>query len=76
MEPEQAKDLPRRAWDAYDRGDIAAFDACVAPGLREHQMADWDVPGRALDEIHAEMAEFREVFPDKQTELKLALIEG
>jgi predicted ester cyclase len=76
VEPEQARGLLRRAWDAYDRGDVQAFDACVTPEWRDHEVTDWDGPGRALDEIHAEMEEFREAFPDKQTEFKLVVAEG
>jgi predicted ester cyclase len=76
MKPDEAKALLRRAWDAYDCGDVQAFDAYLAPGWREHEVTDWDGPGRARDEIHTEMAEFRIAFPDKRTEFIRVVAEG
>jgi predicted ester cyclase len=76
MNPDQAKALLRSAWDAYDSGDVKAFDALVTPGWCEYQLTDWDGPGRPLDEIHTEMASYLIAFPDKQTEFVRVVAEG
>jgi predicted ester cyclase len=76
MTPDEARAFLRTAWDAYDRGDVEAFDACVAPDWEERDLIDWHAPGRPLDAIHEEMAEFRIAFPDKRTEFVRVIAEG
>lgn len=62
-------DLLRRAWAAYDRGDVEGFAACLADDWREH-----DAAGRATSTLEDErptMKLHRSAFPDKHTEIHL-----
>ena len=69
---DEMKALAKRAWLAYDRCDIEAFEACMAPDWVEHDAGD--VTG--LSEARDLMDLQREAFPDKHTEFLLELAEG
>jgi ketosteroid isomerase-like protein len=59
-------DLLRRAWAAYDRGDVEAFAACLTDDWRE------SAPGSdefaTLADERPTMELHRTAFPDKHTE--------
>ena len=59
-------ELLRRAWAAYNRGDVDAFAACLTDDWREFE------PGSegyaTLDDERPTMALHRVAFPDKHTE--------
>jgi len=59
--------LLRRAWAAYDRGDVDGFAACLTDDWRESEAGD---DGYAtLDDERPTMALHRSAFPDKHTEI-------
>ncbi|HEX3334737.1 MAG TPA: ester cyclase [Acidimicrobiales bacterium] len=60
--------LLRRAWAAYDRGDVDAFAACLTDGWLEHT-GTGEVA--TLADESKTMAEHRVAFPDKHTEIIL-----
>ena len=59
-------ELLRRAWAAYNRGDVDGFAACLTDDWREYE------PGSegyaTLDDERPTMALHRVAFPDKHTE--------
>lgn len=69
---ETNKSVVRAAWAAYDRGDAEAFAACLADGWREH---DWRGGGTTIDDERQAMSIHRVAFPDKHTEVLLAIAE-
>lgn len=61
--------LLRRAWAAYDRGDIPAFAACLTDDWREYGPGG-DAPGYGtLEGERPTMETHRVAFPDKHTEI-------
>jgi predicted ester cyclase len=69
---EENKALARRAWQAFDRCDIAAFEACVTPDWVEH---DGDETS-GLSEMRELVENQRVAFHDKHTEFLVELAEG
>ena len=70
---ERNKELVRRAWAAYDRGDESGFAACVTADWVEHAPAG----GRSvLAEALETAALHRTAFPDKQTRIEQIVAEG
>jgi predicted ester cyclase len=70
---ERNKELVRRAWAAYDRGDVDGFAACVT--------ADWverDADGSVakLADARTSMDLQRTAFPDKRTRIDQIIAEG
>jgi predicted ester cyclase len=70
---ERNKDLVRRAWAAYDRGDVDGFAACVT--------ADWverDADGgiAKLADVRKSMDLQRTAFPDKHTAIEQIVAEA
>ncbi|MFL5954304.1 MAG: ester cyclase [Gaiellaceae bacterium] len=59
-------DLLRRAWAAYDRGDVDAFAACLTDDWREY---DPEGNVATLDDERQTMELHRAAFPDKHTEI-------
>lgn len=59
-------ELLRRAWAAYDRGDVDGFAACLTPDWREYDGAGETA---TLDDERRTMTAHREAFPDKHTEI-------
>jgi predicted ester cyclase len=74
MDPLQRnKDLVRRAWDAYDRGDEAAFRRCVSEDWVERDGAGGvSTLDDELELIRAQTA----AFPDRRTEIVHIVAEG
>lgn len=61
--------LLRRAWAAYDRGDVEGFAACLADDWREYG-PEGDGGGFAtLEDERPTMATHRAAFPDKHTDI-------
>lgn len=65
--------LVRRAWAAYDRGDVEEFGACLAPDWREY---DADGDSITLADVVPGMRAQRVAFPDKHTEVQHVIREG
>lgn len=65
--------LLRRAWIAYDRGDVEAFAECLTDDWREHG-PDGEVA--TLDDERKTMAVHRVAFPDKRTEIVHLVADG
>jgi predicted ester cyclase len=63
--------LLRRAWAAYDRGDIEGFAACLTDDWREYGPGGEDDGFHTLDDERSTMAAHRIAFPDKHTEIRL-----
>lgn len=59
-------ELLRRAWSAYDRGDVDAFAACLTDDWREHAP---DGTATTLADERLTMELHRAAFPDKHTEI-------
>jgi steroid delta-isomerase-like uncharacterized protein len=59
-------ELLRRAWAAYDRGDVEAFAACLADDWREFSPAG---DSGSLEDERRTMEAHRVAFPDKHTEI-------
>lgn len=63
--------LLRRAWAAYDRGDVEGFAECLTDDWREFG-PEGEAGGFAtLDDERPTMAAHRVAFPDKHTEIRL-----
>ena len=61
--------LLRRAWAAYDRGDVEGFAACLTDDWREYG-PEGEIAGfTTLEEERPTMAAHRVAFPDKHTEI-------
>jgi len=60
-------ELLRRAWAAYDRGDVEAFSACLTDDWRESDSGSDEYA--TLDDERPTMALHRSAFPDKHTEI-------
>jgi predicted ester cyclase len=73
MMNEEHRTIGRRAWAAYDAGDVEAFAACVTPDWREH---DGDEGASTLDDMRGLMKAQRKAFPDKHTEIVQEVVEG
>jgi C-1 hydroxylase len=58
--------LVRRAWAAYDKGDVDAFAACLTEDWREYDSAG---ESGDLDDERTTMALHAIAFPDKHTEI-------
>lgn len=63
--------LLRRAWAAYDRGDVEGFAACLTDDWREYGPGAGDERFGTLDDERRTMAAHRVAFPDKQTEIRV-----
>jgi predicted ester cyclase len=61
---EDNADLLRRAWAAYDSGDVDAFAACITDDWQLHTPSE---EGATLADERKTMAIHREAFPDKHT---------
>jgi predicted ester cyclase len=61
--------LLRRAWAAYDRGDVEGFAACLTDDWREYGPEGEDGGFATLDDERPTMAAHRVAFPDKHTEI-------
>ena len=70
---ERNKDLVRRAWATYDRGDENGFAACVTKDWVER---DSQGGVASLAEARESMALQRTAFPDKQTTIVRIVAEG
>ena len=62
---EASAELVRRAWAAYDRGDEAAFAACLTDDWREYGP---DGGSATLEDERPTMELHRSAFPNKHTE--------
>jgi predicted ester cyclase len=60
-------DLLRRAWAAYDRGDIEAFRACVTDDWKQYGPAGAEAGFETLEDQRETMELHRIAFPDKHT---------
>ncbi len=61
--------LLRRAWAAYDRGDVEAFASCLTDDWREYG-PEGEAGGFAtLEDERPTMEAHRLAFPDKHTEI-------
>jgi predicted ester cyclase len=58
--------LLRRAWAAYDRGDVEGFAECLTDDWREHLPTE---EVSTLEDERRTMAVHRIAFPDKHTEI-------
>lgn len=70
---ERNKQLVRRAWAAYDRGDEDGFARCVADDWVER---DADGGMATLADARKSMALQRTAFPDKHTAIEQIVAEG
>lgn len=70
---EANKELLRRAWAAYDKGDADGFAACLTDDWREY---DGDGNETRIDDERAAMGLHRLAFPDKHTEIEALVAEG
>ena len=62
-------ELLRRAWAAYDRGDVQAFAACLTDDWREYDAGGPDQDFGTLEDERRTMELHRSAFPDKHTEI-------
>jgi predicted ester cyclase len=65
--------LLRRAWAAYDRGDVDAFSACLTDDWLEHTPSG---EVSTLVDERKTMAIHREAFPDKHTVIRQLVASG
>lgn len=70
---EANKELLRRAWAAYDHGDIDAFSACLTDDWREYDLLG---QSEGVQEGFTSMDAHRIAFPDKSTEIVDIIAEG
>jgi predicted ester cyclase len=70
---ERNKEVVVRAWQAFDRGDEAAFVACFSEGWREYHPSGEPA---TLDDARASMRVQRTAFPDKHTTIDRIIAEG
>jgi predicted ester cyclase len=70
---ERNKELVRRAWAAYDRGDVDGFAACVTADWVER---DADGSMAKLADASKSMDLQRTAFPDKHTRIDQIIAEG
>jgi predicted ester cyclase len=70
---EANKELLRRAWAAYDHGDIDAFSACLTEDWREYDLLG---QSEGVQEGFTSMDAHRIAFPDKSTEIVDIIAEG
>jgi predicted ester cyclase len=61
--------LLRRAWAAYDRGDVEGFAACLTDDWREYGPEGEEGGFAMLEDERPTMAAHRVAFPDKHTEI-------
>jgi ketosteroid isomerase-like protein len=62
-------ELLRRAWAAYDRGDVEAFAACLTDDWRESGPRGPEAGFGTLADERRTMELHRLAFPDKHTEI-------
>ena len=62
-------DLLRRAWAAYDRGDIEAFQACITDDWRQYGPLGAEAGFETLEDQRETMDRHRLAFPDKHTQI-------
>lgn len=63
------------AWSAaWDRGEVDALDALLAPGYRRHSSGDQE--GMTLEAFKATITSTRSAFPDLVTHLEEILVDG
>lgn len=62
-------ELLRRAWAAYDAGDVEGFAACLTDDWREYDAADPSGGFVTLEDERRAMESHRVAFPDKHTEI-------
>jgi predicted ester cyclase len=63
-------ELLRRAWAAYNRGDIEAFAACLTDDWREYGAEGEAGDFASHEDERPTMEAHRSAFPDKQTEFQ------
>jgi len=63
--------LLRRAWAAYDRGDVEGFASCLTDDWREYGPGTDDGRFATLDNERRTMAAHRVAFPNKHTEIRM-----
>ena len=61
-------ELLRRAWAAYNRGDVEAFAACLTDDWREYGPEGEAGDFATLEDERPTMEAHRSAFPDKHTE--------
>lgn len=66
---EENVELLRRAWAAYDAGDIEGFAACLTDDWREYGPSGPSGGFGTLDDERRTMESHRIAFPDKHTEI-------
>ena len=62
-------ELLRRAWAAYDQGDVRAFAACLTDDWREYGAEGLEGGFETLEDERRTMELHRSAFPDKHTEI-------
>jgi predicted ester cyclase len=72
-DPSAAKELVRRAMDAWSQGDTRSLEEILVPGFRQHneEGGSWD-----RDEVLSLVRLFRVAFPDRATEFVHLVAEG
>jgi len=66
-------ELLRRAWAAYDKGDVEAFAACLDDDWRESGPRGPQAGFATLEDERRTMELHRVAFPDKHTEIHTAV---
>lgn len=66
-------ELLRRAWAAYDKGDVEAFAACLSDDWRESGPRGPQAGFATLEDERRTMELHRVAFPDKHTEIHTAV---
>ena len=67
--PHPNVELLRRAWTAYDQGDVQAFAACLTDDWREYGAEGPDGGFGTIEDERRTMELHRSAFPDKHTEI-------
>ena len=62
-------DLVRRAWAAYNSGDVEAFRQCLTDDWREYGPGGPDAGFGTLEDERETMEQHSVAFPDKHTEI-------
>jgi hypothetical protein len=68
--------LLRRAWAAYDKGDVEGFAACLTDDWREYGPGGEDDGFHTLDDERPTMDAHRIAFPDKHTEIRVIVADN
>jgi predicted ester cyclase len=66
---EENVELLKRAWAAYDAGDVEGFAACLTDNWRESDPSDPSGGFGTLDDERRAMESHKVAFPDKHTEI-------